>query len=180
MFLCVLMQHNVVFNLPDIWEEEDFLCLGCWHTDLFACFFPGSCLRQPIQNRPVALLPHTLFFPEIELFPHSGEQNLCATFHGTVMHQQKLREDTFLLYIVKIILLWGSQAEWEGKEVLSSSFLLPALQCGQWLCCCWLFAGQQHKAPWAPGRQATGVKDGSGGESCLELFRLSMANLCSG
>lgn len=165
-YFCVFWCSTMWYLIYLIWEEEDFLCLGCLHTDLFACFFSWLLFKSVYPKQTCGSFASHSIFPKIELFPHSGEQNLCAIFHGTVMHQWKLREDTFLLHIGEKNLVVRLRAscgmEGEGTVFL---FFLPAWP-AVWAVavCCWVAAGQQHKA--LSGLQATGMKDGSGGKSC--------------
>lgn len=105
MFLWDLMQHSGIYSTS--FERKKAFCdLAVYMLVYLPVFFPGSCLRQPIQNRPAALLPRTLFFKAQSSFQVvQNWQWLCSVFHGTVMHPWRLREAIFLLYIGQKALL---------------------------------------------------------------------------
>lgn len=114
-----------------IWEKEDFLCLGCLHTDLSACIFPGSCLKTTYPKQTCGSVASHSIFPEIELFPCSGElaEALCYLPWYSDASREAQRRYIFTVYRAKILVVrttarWGM---WGERTVFLFLFFLSVL-----------------------------------------------------
>lgn len=120
---CVFWCSTIWYLVYLIWENGDFFLSGL-STYWFICLYFSWLLFKPTSPKQAcsSFTLHSIF-PETELFQCSGEQKLCAVFHGTVVHLRKLREDTFLLYIGQSTLYYSQLWNGRGKNCV----LLPLL-----------------------------------------------------
>lgn len=158
MFLCVLMHHNVVFSLPHL---RGRLFVSCLSTYWSICLcFSWLLFKTTYPKQTCGSFTLHSIIPEIDIFQCSGEQKLCAVFHGTVMHLWKLGEDTFLLYIGEKKLVVCISQIWSVRGKNHVPLLLLSVLCAAGssggVC-----SGQQLKGHWD-----TGMRNDSGGKSC--------------